>query len=155
MEPKPSCFCHFLVEKTPLARERSHLRSENVVFYRTLFCQVAPFAGGSALHARIPDSVGGFKIEDFKYHVNYCANCDPMLQFFDSVGYPGNRPGLSPGKEATSAPKMSCFTVHFFARLHRLRAAAPYKSESSIVLTVSGGGGREANRTDKTRHFVP
>ena len=76
-----------------------------------------------------------------------------MLQFFDSVGYPGNGPGLSPGKEATSAPKMSCFTVHFFARLHRLRAAAPYKSESSIVLTVSGGAGRETNVHGKTRQF--
>ena len=76
-----------------------------------------------------------------------------MLQFSDSVGYPGNGPGLSPGKEATSAPKITCFTVHFFARSHRLRAAAPYMSESSIVLTVSGGAGREANVHGKTRQF--
>ena len=100
-----------------------------------------------------PVSVGDFKVGDFKYHVNYRANHDPMLQFPDSVGYHGNGPGLSPGKEATSAPKMTCFTVRFFARSHRLRAAAPYMSESSIVLTVSGGAGREANVHGKTRQF--
>ena len=92
-------------------------------------------------------------IGDFKSYVNYRASHDPMLQFSDSVGYPGNGPGLSPGKEATSAPKMTCFTVHFFAKSHRLRAAAPYMSESSIVLAVSGGAGREANVHGKTRQF--
>ena len=102
---------------------------------------------------RFPVSVVDSKIGDFKYHVNYRANHDPMLQFSDSVGYHGDEPGLSPGKEATSAPKMTCFTVHFFARSHRLRAAAPYMSESSIVLTVSGGAGREANVHGKTRQF--
>ncbi len=102
---------------------------------------------------RFPVSVVDSQIGDLKYHVNYRANHDLMHQFSDSVGYHGNGPGLSPGKEATSAPKMTCFTVRFFARSHRLRAAAPYMSESSIVLTVSGGGGREANVHGKTRQF--
>ena len=100
-----------------------------------------------------PVSVGYFKIRDLQSYVFLRANRDPTPQFFDSVGYPGNEPGLSPGKDATSAPKMTCFTVHFFARSHRLRAAAPYMSESSIVLTVSGGAGRGANVHSKIQQF--
>ena len=69
---------------------------------------------------RFPVSVVDSKIDAFKYHVIYRANHDPMRQFSDSVGYHGNGPGLSPGKEATSAPKMTCFTVRFFARSHRV-----------------------------------
>ena len=45
----------------PLARETSNLRSESDVFYHAPFCRVAPFAGGSALHVRILDSVGEFR----------------------------------------------------------------------------------------------
>ena len=88
-----------------------------------------------------------------KSYVNYRACRDPMLPFLDSVARSGQTRGLSPGKEATFAPKVSCFTVPFFARSHRLRAPAPYMSESSIVLTDSGGPGSEANAHCKTRHF--
>ncbi len=85
---------------------------------------------------RFPVSFGNFAFGDLQSYVFLRANRDPMLQFSDSVGYPGSGPGLSPGNEATFAPKMTCFTVRFFARSYRLRAAAPYMSESSIALTV-------------------
>ena len=100
---------------------------------------------------RFPVSVVDSQIGDLKSYVNYRASHDLMHPFSDSVGYHGNGPGLSPGKEATFAPKMTCFTVRFFARSHRLRAAAPYRSESSIVLTIPGGAGEEANVHGKIR----
>ena len=102
---------------------------------------------------RFPVSVVDSQIGDLEYHVNHRANHDLMHQLSDSVGYHGNGPGLSPGKEATFAPKMKRFTVRLFARSYRLRAAAPYMSKSSIVLAISGGGGREANVHGKTRQF--
>ena len=98
-------------------------------------------------------SVGNSQNGSFKFHVNFHAFHDPMSQFSDSVGRSGRGPGFSHGKEATFVPKVTCFTVCFFADSHRLRAAAPYMSESSIVLTVSGGAGREANVHGKTRQF--
>ena len=60
-----------------------------------------------------------------KSYVNYRACRDPMLPFLDSVARSGQAPGLSPGKEATFAPKVSCFTVPFLADSPRLRAPAP------------------------------
>ena len=98
-------------------------------------------------------SVGNSQDGGFKSQINFHAFHDPMLQFCDSGGRSGRGPGFSHGKEATFVPKVTCFTVCFFSDSHRLRAAAPYMSESSIVLTVAGGAGREANVHGKTLQF--
>ena len=100
-----------------------------------------------------PVSVGNSQNGGFKSHVNFHAFHDPMLQFCDSDGRSGRGPGFSNEKEATFVPKVTCFTVCFFADSHRLRAAAPYMCESSIVLSDSGSPGRHGNMRTKTRHF--
>ena len=87
------------------------------------------------------DSVGQSENWWFRSYVNLRANRDPMAHFFDSVGRSANGPSLSLGKGATFVPKVSCFTVHFFAGSHRLRVPAPYMVESAIVLSHSANRG--------------
>ena len=77
-----------------------------------------------------------------------------MAHFCDSVGRSANGPSLSLGKGATCAPKVTCFTVYFFADLHRLRAPAPLVVESAIVLSESGRPGWDLNFTWKNTSLL-
>ena len=126
---------------TPLARERSNLRSECTVFYRPPFCRIVPIAGHSARHARILDSVCLFKTRRFRFAAISRATRDPMAHFLDSVGGSENRPRLSLENGATFLLKVTCFTVCLLAGSHRLRATAPDLRASSTVLPNPGSKG--------------
>ena len=66
-----------------------------------------------------------------KSKVNLHAIHDPMLHLPERGGGSENGPRLSLGNGATFAPKITCFTVYFFAGSHRLLARAPGMRESS------------------------
>ena len=76
-----------------------------------------------------------------------------MLHFRERGGGSGNGPRLSLENGATSGPKITCFTVDFFAGSHRSRAAAPDLRESSTVLADPGCPGRDPKVHGKIRHF--
>ena len=80
---------------------------------------------------RFFDSVGKSKNRGVKSYVNVRAIRAPMLHFRERGGGSENRPRLSLGNGATSGPKVTCFTVDFFAGSHRVRARAPGMRESS------------------------
>ena len=61
-----------------------------------------------------------------------------MLHFPERGGGSENGPRLSLGNGATFGPKVTYFTVYFFAGSHRLRARAPDMGESSIGLPDPG-----------------
>ena len=77
------------------------------------------------------DGVGKSKNRCVKSHVNLRAVRAPMPHFRERGGGSGNGPRLSLGNGATSGPKVTCFTVDFFAGSHRSRDAAPGMRESS------------------------
>ena len=61
-----------------------------------------------------------------------------MLHFRERGGGSENGPRLSLGNGATSGPKVTCFTVDFFAGSHRVRARAPGMRESSTGVADPG-----------------
>ena len=65
-----------------------------------------------------------------------------MLHFPERGGGSENCPRLSLENGAIFGPKVTYFTVDFFAGSHRLRATAPDVRESSIVLADPGLPGR-------------
>ena len=101
----------------------------------------------------IPDNVGKSENRWRQSYVNYNAVHPPTPHFRDRVDRSASKPRLSLVKGAILVPKVPCFSVYFFGRSHRLRAPAPYKRESSIVLPDPGCPGRDANGHGKRRHF--
>ena len=87
---------------------------------------------------RFFDSVGKSKNRCVKSYVNLRAVRAPMPHFRERGGGSGNGPRLSLGNGATSGPKITCFTVRFFAGSHRSRAAAPKMRESSTGVADPG-----------------
>ena len=77
-------------------------------------------------------SVGKPALDEFENDVNYRAERVPTRSFLDSGAHSGPATGLSLGKEATCAPKTTCFPAYYFADLRRLRAPAPWMVESAI-----------------------
>ena len=80
---------------------------------------------------RFIDSVGISKNGCAKFYVRVRAIRAPMLHFREWGSGSENGPRLSLGNGATSGPKITCFTVDFFAGSHRVRARAPKMRESS------------------------
>ena len=80
---------------------------------------------------RFFDGVCKSKNCPFESYVNLRAIRAPMLHFRERGGGSENGPRLSLGNGATSGPKVTCFTIYFFAGSHRLRARAPNMRESS------------------------
>ena len=93
----------------------------------------------------IPDSVCQSQNRQCQSYVNYHAVHPPTPRFCDRVDRYASEPSLSRGKGAILVPKVPRSTAYFLGRLHRLRAPAPYKRESSIVLPDPGypGGGTQ------------
>ena len=87
---------------------------------------------------RFSDSVGKSKNRRVKSYVNLRALRAPMPHFRERGGGSGNGPRLSLGNGATSGPKVTCFTMYFFAGSHRSRAAAPKMLESSTGVADPG-----------------
>ena len=85
---------------------------------------------------RFFDSVRKIKNRRVKSYVNLRAVRAPMPHFRERGGGSGNGPRLSLGNGATSGPKVTCFTVDFFAGSHRVRARAPGIRESSTGAAV-------------------
>ena len=65
----------------------------------------------------------------------------PKPEFCDSVAGFGHGPGLTPGKGAASAQKITYFTGALREKSPRSRAPAPEVCESSVESAFSGGGG--------------
>ena len=87
---------------------------------------------------RFFDSVGKSKNSRVKSYVNLRAIRAPMLHFRERGGGSENGLRLSLGNGATSGPKVTCFTIDFFAGSHRSRAAAPKMRESSTGVADPG-----------------
>ena len=76
-----------------------------------------------------------------------------MPHFRERGGGSENGPRLSLGNGATSGPKVTCFTVDFFAGSHRVRARAPKMRESSTGVADPGPPEGDAKVHCKTQHF--